>query len=119
MAQYIDMSEFVTLKMLCYKSVPDSTFWSLLCSLSPVLDVRISHGYDFTSYARLGPKRRNFEVEQVDVILLHNVEWRRSMSEMHQFWCFIAQNETNWTGQHAKEAGNLTISWRKHVDEKD
>ncbi len=28
----------------------------------------------------------------------------------HPFWCYSAQNEINWTGQHPKEAGNLAFS---------
>ncbi len=45
-----------------------------------VLGVKISRGYDYTSYWDI--LRRNFAVEHIDMIVGHYIEYRGSMSGM-------------------------------------
>ncbi len=54
----------------------------------------------------------NLDVEHVDMILRHNVQYRGSLSVLPTL-VQNAQNETNWRGRHAKEAENLAFSGGK------
>ncbi len=40
-----------------------------------------------------------------------------SLCQSCPFWSYSAQNETNWTGQLAKEVGNFTFFGRKRLGE--
>ncbi len=57
--------------------------------------------------------RWDFDMEHVDVMLGHNVEYI-GQCESSQFWCWSAQKEATWRGGHAKQNRNMAFSGGKH-----
>ncbi len=88
-------------------------------SFYAVLGVKIGCGHDFTSNAILGC----FELEFWDGTCRCDnwaQHWEQCFNvKTAHFWCYWAQNETNWAKKHTKAVGNLAFSGGGEMDEID